>query len=542
LLLDGEKYARMIRQAAVMLAGQKDEIDALNVFPVPDGDTGTNMYLTMASAAKEVDRVSSSTIGLVAEAAARGSLMGARGNSGVILSQLLRGIAIGLKDMDQANPAVFADALAKGTEVAYRAVMKPVEGTILTVARGASEAAQKAVKAKKNAEEVLAAACGGARETLAETPKLLPVLAQSGVVDAGGKGWEVALNGFLAGAFACEAAVETPVSQQGNLVVTPALTEMPAGRYKPGLAGTTGLINKYCTELLVKGRDLSTETIRGCLDGLGDSLMVVGEDETVKVHLHTDRPGRVLEICIKYGELDQIKVDNMSLQQRQDMPDNAGKQVGTVVVAAGEGFDEILASLGADRIVSGGQTMNPSAEELARAIDGVPAENIIIMPNNGNIILTAQLARELSKKNVEVIPSRTVQQGVAALLAMVPDKDFTENIRLMQEGMRHVVSGEVTYAVRDSDYNDRLIKRGDILGIVEDEIRLVGQDVNAVTEELILSLLDNQKEVLTIYYGEGITAEQAGALAGIINEKMPQVEIEVLFGGQPLYYYLLSVE
>lgn len=542
MLLDGEKYARMIRQAAVLLAGQKEEINALNVFPVPDGDTGTNMYLTMVSAAKEVDKVSSSTLGLVADAAARGSLMGARGNSGVILSQLLRGIAIGLKNTDQADPAVFADALAKGTEVAYRAVMKPVEGTILTVARGASEAAQNAARAKKTTEEVFAAAYTGAGNALAKTPKLLPVLAQFGVVDAGGKGWEVVLKGFQAGAVGCEAAVEALMEPQGNPAVTPDLSGITAGQTKPGFAGITGLQFKYCTELLVNGRKLSTETIRSRLDKLGDSLMVVGTDETVKVHLHTDRPGKVLEICLEYGELDQIKVDNMSLQQRQDMPDTDSKPVGTVVVAAGRGLEKIFVSLGADGVVSGGQTMNPSAEEIARAVDGVPAENVIILPNNGNIILTAQLARKLSRKNVEIVPSRTVQQGVAALLAMVPDKDLTENIRLMQESMRHVISGEVTYAVRDSDYNGRVIKKGDVLGIAEDEIRLVGRDVNAVTEELILSLLDNQKEVLTVYYGEGITAEQAGALAATINEKRPQVDMEVHFGGQPLYYYLFSVE
>lgn len=388
---------------------------------------------------------------------------------------------------------------------------------------------------------MLAAARAGAGEALAETPKLLTVLAQSGVVDAGGKGWEVALNGFLAGAFECEAAGETPVVQQGN-IVTPDFPKMPAARNKPGFTGTTGLINKYCTELLVKGWNLSPESISDGLDGLGDSLMVVGEDETVKVHVHTDRPGRVLEICLMYGELDQIKVDNMSLQQRQEVPEKPVKQVGTVVVAVGEGLEKIFNSLGADKIVSGGQTMNPSAEEIALAIDGVPAENIIVLPNNGNIILTAQLARELSGKNVEVIPSRTMQQGVAALLAMIPDKDFAENIRLMHEGMRHVISGEVSYAVRDTDYKGRLIKKGDILGIAEEDIRLVGQDVNAVSEELIISLLGDQREILTIYYGEGVTAEQAGDLAGIIGEKMPQVEIEVFFGGQPLYYYLFSVE
>lgn len=532
--MNGEKFARMIRGAAAMLAEKKEEIDALNVFPVPDGDTGTNMYLTMAAAAKEVDKVAPAKLGTVAEAAARGSLMGARGNSGVILSQLLRGIAGGLKNRERVSPPILADALEKGTEVAYRAVMKPVEGTILTVARGASQTAQKAARENKTTEEVIAAALSGASLALNKTPELLPVLAQFGVVDAGGKGWEVVLNGFLAGATG---------NHTGYLS-----SELPVDRSEPDAsasaepAAAPDLKFKYCTELIVKGRNLHTDTIRTMLNPMGDCLMVVGTEETVKVHLHTNQPGRVLEICLEYGELYGIKIDNMALQQRQNMPAFVSKPVGTVVVAGGKGLEEILCSLGADEVVSGGQTMNPSAEEIARAVDRVPAENVIILPNNGNIILTAQLVPKLVKKNVEVVPSRSIQQGIAALLAMAPDKDAAENARLMQESLQYVISGEVTYAVRDSKYNSRPIKKGDILGIVEDEIRLVGGDVNEVILNLIESVLDDSKELLTVYYGEEISAEQAGILAEAIEEKYPHVETEMHFGGQPLYYYLFSVE
>lgn len=532
--MDGEKFARMIRGAAAMLAEKKEEIDALNVFPVPDGDTGTNMYMTMAAAAREVDMADADKLSVVAEAAARGSLMGARGNSGVILSQLLRGLAGGLKNKERVKPLAFAEALEKGTDVAYRAVMKPVEGTILTVARGASQAAQKAARENKSTEEMLAAALAGAGTALNKTPEMLPVLAQYGVVDAGGKGWEVVLNGFLAGA--TKKNVEYLQSE------LPENRTEPAETLLAGPAAVSELLFIYCTELIIKGRDLQTDTVRIRLNPLGDCLMVVGTEETVKVHLHTNQPGRVLEICLEYGELYGIKVDNMAEQQRQIMPAAVTKPVGTVVVAGGKGLEEILYSLGADEVVSGGQTMNPSAEEIARAVDRVPAENVIILPNNGNIILTAQLVPKLVNKNASVVPSRSIQQGIAALLAMSPDKDAVENFRLMQKNMQGVVSGEITFAVRDSEFNGRSIKKGDILGLIEDDIRLVGREINEVTLELIKSVLDDSKEVVTVYYGEEISAEQAGLLAAAIEEKCPQVELEMHFGGQPLYYYLFSVE
>lgn len=541
--MDGEKFARMIRRAAAMLAESKEEIDALNVFPVPDGDTGANMYLTMASAVKEVENIMPAPPGALAEAAARGSLMGARGNSGVILSQLMRGIAKGLNKTGKVTPAAFAEALHNGTEVAYRAVMKPVEGTILTVARGASQAAKNAAKNNKSMEDVLAAALDGARNALAETPKLLPVLAQSGVVDAGGKGWEMIMAGFLAGA----AENQMDSGQPGPLPKPPEKSsemppELPENPKRPLSSRSEGLEFKYCTELLVKGRNLHTDTIRDRLSVLGDSLLVVGTEDTVKVHVHTNQPGRVLEICLEYGDLYQIKVDNMARQQQEKMPAEVIKPLGTVTVAAGSGLEEILLSLGADEVISGGQTMNPCAEEIARAVDRVPAENVIILPNNSNIILTAQLVGKLTNKNTTVIPARSIQQGIAAMLALAPDRDVAENVLLMREGMQHVISGEVTFAVRDSEYNGGKIKKGDILGIIDDEIRRVGQDINAVTLDLIQSVLDESREIITVYYGEEVTAEQARVLEKAIGEKWPHLETEVHFGGQPLYYYLFSVE
>lgn len=530
--MNGEKFARMIREAAAMLKEEKQAIDSLNVFPVPDGDTGTNMYLTMAAAANEVDRRVPASLGEVADAAARGSLLGARGNSGVILSQLLRGIAGGLKNTEKVSPPVFADALAKGTEVAYRAVMKPVEGTILTVAREASEAAQKAAREKKTIEEVLKLTLAGAGTALSKTPELLPVLAQYGVVDAGGRGWETVLKGFLAGATGERAETGAQVLE----------------KHEPFLVQTgdtvlsTGLEFKYCTELIIKGREIPVDSIKTRLALLGDSLLAVGTDETVKVHLHSNQPGQVLEICLEYGELDDIKIDNMSMQQRPNVPETVEKPMGIVVVAAGKGLEEIFLSLGADVVVSGGQTMNPSAEEIAQAVERIRAETVIILPNNGNIILTAGLARDLVQKKVEVLPSRSIQQGIAALVAFAPDKKADENTRLMRESMGHVISGEVTYAVRDSEYEGRPIKTGDILGLAEEKIIVVGQDVNCVTQELIASVMDDSMEILTIYYGEKTSPEQAGALMKAIEDKWPQVEKEIHFGGQPLYYYLFSVE
>lgn len=528
--MDGEKYARMILRAAETLAESKLKIDALNVFPVPDGDTGTNMYLTMASAAKEVESIMPAKLGAVAEAAARGALMGARGNSGVILSQLLRGIAKVLKDKQQANSIILADALHNGTEVAYRAVMKPVEGTILTVARGASQAAKNAAKEKVALNGVLAAALAGGRAALAETPKMLPILAQSGVVDAGGKGWEVILSGFLAGANDAKT-----ILTDSNLPAELARPLSPAPE-------TVEIAYRYCTELLIKGQSLQTDLIRNRLNDLGDSLLVVGTDETVKVHLHTNQPGQALEICLEFGEIYQIKVDNMALQHRQVVPEGGQKPVGTVVVASGSGLEEVFFSLGADEVISGGQTMNPSAEEIARAIAKVPAEHVIILPNNSNIILTAQLVRKLTPKNVEVIPTRSIQQGIAAMLAFTPEKEPAECVRLMQETIKHIISGEVTFAVRDTFFNDKSINKGDILGIIDDEIKVAGQDINAVTLESIISVLDDSKEILSVYYGADITADQANALMTAIVDKWPQLETEMHYGGQPLYYYLFSVE
>ena len=531
--MDGEVLTRMIRSAAANLAEEKAQIDALNVFPVPDGDTGTNMYLTMAAALREAENVPTGTPGAIAEAAARGALMGARGNSGVILSQLLRGIAETIKETDRITPHIFANALQKGTEVAYRAVLKPVEGTILTVARGASEAALRAARENKGTEGVLAAALEGARTTLAGTPKLLPVLVQAGVIDAGGKGWEIVLAGFLAGTRG-----EYGVQNESRIMAKEKSPEVSVGTSE---LPRTGADFKYCTELLIKIHDQFTEIIKQRLAPLGDSVLVVGTEDTLKVHLHSDHPGLVLEICLEYGDLDDIKIDNMSLQQQRTMP-TVQKPLGIVAVSSGSGLKEILLSLGADEVITGGQSMNPSAEEIASAIERVPADNVIVLPNNSNIILTARLASDLTDKKTEIVPTRSIPQGIAALLALSPEKSLVENLNRMLEGCKNIISGEITFAVRDSSINGRIIKAGEILGIVDEEIRISGSEVNTVTMDLIISEIDEGREILTIYYGQDVTSAQAGELQREIAVRYPNLETELHYGGQPLYFYLFSIE
>ena len=546
----------MLLVAAHNLDQQKDMVNALNVFPVPDGDTGTNMSLTLNSALKELDRGDISKIPRLTSLFARGSLMGARGNSGVILSQFFRGFSDGLADVkNDASGEDVARALVSASKTTYRAVMKPVEGTMLTVARVASEYAQEASEEGANAVDVIRAALKGAQESLANTPNILPVLKEAGVVDAGGQGLVCIFEGFLTGLTTSPEDLEEQLAQP----ITPALEEAERPRLDQEV-----MVNKYCTEFIILGDDIDPSYVRGELESQGDSMIVVGDAGVVKVHIHTDHPGQVLQFCSELGNLTEIAIDNMFLQN-QDFaqhsenhhldygPENAGgssqtealgqpKPVGIVAVVAGEGLAEIFRSLGVDHVVTGGQTMNPSTEDLVTAVNSVHAESVIILPNNKNVIFSAQQVKELVEKKVGVVPTRSAPQGISALMYFVANDSLEENVEAMEGSMREVKTGEVTYAVRSTVAGDLQIEERDIIGLAEGKIAVVGASPDLVALDLLRGMIDDQSTVISIYFGAEKTEEEAVELRTILSEEYPDCEIEVYSGGQPLYYYIVSVE
>jgi hypothetical protein len=535
----------MIAAAADYLEQNRAEVDALNVFPVPDGDTGTNMSLTVRSAVKHMSGVKSDQLSEVAEAVSFGSLMGARGNSGVILSQIFRGLARGMSGKDRVSPTELAWACQEAVDTAYKAVMKPVEGTILTVAREYAKAAIHAARAGADCLTVLREALNQAERVLERTPEMLPVLKQAGVVDAGGKGFCVLMSGALR-------ALEDPAA-----VGTAAIKKVPGFKVSEDLGDIKFI---YDTQLLISGRDLPADEIRGILGEFGDSLLVVGSDRVLKVHVHTNTPDRVIGCCLKYGQLAEVTVENMKAQYEglaeaaEGAPVDHGqpplpgplpteqKDVAIVSVAVGDGLEKILRSLGVDEIVDGGQTMNPSTEEIVRALDRVQARRVLILPNNGNIIMAAEQAKQLSDKDVHIIPTKSIPQGVAALLAMTPGQELTANTERMKAALGRVKTGEVTYAVRSTTYDGVTINEGDIIGIGDDKIRAVGKDFDEVLVQLAERLVDENDEVITIFYGSDVSVERAEAAATRLRSVYPDREIEMHHGGQPLYYYLMSVE
>lgn len=571
--LSGAKLRHMILVAAKDLEANRAAVDALNVFPVPDGDTGTNMNLTMQAALRELAKCTDETAHEVGRAISLGSLMGARGNSGVILSQLFRGIGRGLEGRDDLTATDLAQALQSGVDTAYKAVMRPVEGTILTVAREMARAAARAAKANATIDGVLAAALEAAEITLARTPDLLPVLKQAGVVDAGGKGLVVILAGMVRGL-----AGETAIVDAGAEAAEPAVAA-PAADPAAHPAGTHFRIDEelgditfaYDTQVLVRGSAIAIDAMRDELGQYGDSLLVVGTPEIVKVHVHTNNPGLVLEACLRYGTLTDITIDNMRDQFEAikhtraagngetqaerpasaavqlfppvvigvDMPE---KQVGVVTVAAGDGVEQIFRSLGADVIVSGGQTMNPSIEELIVGIESVGLQDVLLVPNNSNILMAARQAVDLTDKRVVVVPTRNVPQGVSALLAYNPQADAATNQQRMDAAMSRIKTGEITYAVRSTKFNDWEIAEGDILGVVDDDIVATGDDPNTVLAALLAKLVDEDSEFVTLLYGSDIAAGVADAAVAMVHAQHPAVEVECHRGGQPLFYYLVSVE
>ncbi len=536
--ITGSMLKEMIISGAHALEKNKDIVDDLNVFPVPDGDTGTNMSLTMQSAVKEVQAVKNDDIEEIVEAAANGSLMGARGNSGVILSQLLRGFAKGVKGKETLNTEDLANALKLGSDTAYKAVMKPVEGTILTVARESAEYAVKIAKKETDIEEFLEKVIYQGENTLKRTPDMLAVLKEAGVVDSGGKGLIYIYLGIL-GALKGE----IPSSEDFNIMQKSVEHVHEMNVKDMHVSGDIEFA--YCTEFIINTEGADPEAFRDKIQHQGDSMLVVGNENLIKVHLHTNNPGEVMEEAMVLGELSDIKIDNMRVQFKDKHPAKVPekeKDFGFITVSIGEGIEKIFKDFNVDYVIKGGQTMNPSTEDFMKAIEEINAKNIYILPNNSNIIMAANQAKDLATKNVMVIPTKTIPQGITAMIGFNPSNSPEENLQEMTAIMEDIETGQVTYAVRDTVVNDKKIKKGNILGIGNGKIEAVGRNVEKVSLELLENIVSEDHEIITMFYGEDIDEKSATKLQGKIEKKYPDCEVEVYYGGQPLYYYLFSVE
>ena len=546
-------FQEMVQAGATRLNKQAEYVNSLNVFPVPDGDTGTNMGMTIENGAKEVSDRSASTVGEAAGIFAKGLLMGARGNSGVITSQLFRGFSQSVKDKEELDGAALAAAFQSGVEVAYKAVMKPVEGTILTVSRGAAIGAKKKAESTNDAVEVMRAALEGAKTALAKTPDMLPVLKEVGVVDSGGQGLVFIYEGFLS-------ALTGEFIASEEFQATPAtMSEMINAEHHKSVAGhvaTEDIKFGYCTEIMValkQGptyvKDFDYDEFRNYLNNLGDSLLVVNDDEIVKVHVHTEDPGLVMQEGLKYGSLVKVKVDNMRNQheaqvekeERQAKPVEE-KEYAIIAVVAGDGLADIFKAQGVDYIISGGQTMNPSTEAFVKAVEELNARNIIILPNNKNILMAAQSAAEVIDQPAAVVETKTIPQGLTSLLAFDESKSIEENYERMSASLGDVASGSVTTAVRDTTIDGLEIHENDNLGMVDGKIVVSNPDMMETLEETFAHMLDEDSEIVTIYVGEDGSEELANELAQALAEKYEDVEVEIHQGGQPVYPYLFSVE
>lgn len=544
----------MVQAAATRLGKQAEYVNSLNVFPVPDGDTGTNMGMTMDNGAKAVADQSASTVGEVGQILSKGLLMGARGNSGVITSQLFRGFGQSIKDKTELDGQDLAHAFQAGVEVAYKAVMKPVEGTILTVSRGAASAAIKKAESTNDAVEVMRAALDGAKAALAKTPEMLPVLKEVGVVDSGGQGLVFIYEGFLS-------ALTGEYIASEDFQATPAtMTEMINAEHHKSVAGhvaTEDITFGYCTEIMIglkQGptyvKDFDYEEFQNYLSNLGDSLLVVNDDEIVKVHVHTEDPGLVMQEGLKYGALVKVKVDNMRNQhdaqvQKEEAiqaAPSAPKDFALIAVVAGDGLADIFKSQGVDYVISGGQTMNPSTEDIVKAIEQVNAKNVIILPNNKNIFMAAQSAAEVVDANAAVVETRTVPQGFTSLLAFDPSQSIEANVEAMTASLSDVTSGSVTLAVRDTTIDDLEIHENDILGMVDGKILVSTPDMDQALLDTFDKMIDEDSEIVMIYVGEEGNQEQAQALAEKLEEAHEDIEVEIFQGDQPVYPYLFSVE
>lgn len=548
--INGIQFADMIQMGAHHLFQNADYVDALNVFPVPDGDTGTNMNLSMTSGAKETAAHVNEHIGKTAQALSKGLLMGARGNSGVILSQLFRGFGKSIEQLDVVTAKQFADALNYGVETAYKAVMKPVEGTILTVAK---DSARKAVEVSEDVEdirELMEAIVVEAKKSLDRTPDLLPVLKEVGVVDSGGQGLLFVYEGFLASLKGEALPSKTVGSSMDDLVSAEHHMSVQ------GFMDTADIEFGFCTEFMVRfedGKKTFDETaFRNDLSEYGDSLLVISDDEIAKIHIHSETPGEVLTYGQQYGDLIKIKIENMRQQHTEIVGEGfttntTAKKVekhpyAIVTVAMGPGVAELLKSLGASAVIEGGQTMNPSTEDIVKAVEAVGAERVLILPNNKNIVMAAEQAAEILGIEAAVVPTKTIPQGMAAILAFNPQATVEENKNNMTSAYAHVKTGQVTFAVRDTSIDGVEIKKDDFMALAEGKIVLSNPSLKDVTTSLIQTLMDEEAEIVTVIYGEDVKEEEANEFAAFIEEQYKDVEVEVYSGKQPLYPYILSVE
>ncbi len=553
--IDAKTLQKMFLAGAKNLESKKEWINELNVFPVPDGDTGTNMTLTILSAANEVSSFEEPTLADLAKAISSGSLRGARGNSGVILSQLFRGFTKEIANYDVIDATVLASAVSRAVDTAYKAVMKPKEGTILTVAKGVSEKVLEMSMETDDLEIIIEQAIEYGDYVLSQTPEMLPVLKQAGVVDSGGQGLMVVLKGAFDAFLGKE--VDFEITPKASVNVNMDSVSVEEADIKFG----------YCTEFIImldkEFSDKDEVEFKSFLESIGDSIVCVADDEIVKIHVHTNDPGLAIQRALTYGQLTRMKIDNMREEHHERVIKEAEKQAamakeqeaaakkaaepakdfGFVSVSAGEGLSEIFKGLGADYIIEGGQTMNPSTEDMLKAIDEVNANTIFILPNNSNIILAAsQAASIVEDKNVVVVPTKTVPQGISAMISFEANKTVDDNLADMTEAIANVKTGQVTYAVRDTVIDDKEIKENDIMGIGDKTILSVGQDITETTLDLIGQLVDEDSEFISIYYGADVTADDAQSLVEAVEEAYPDVEVALEEGAQPIYYYILSVE
>ncbi|MCC2817910.1 DAK2 domain-containing protein [Lachnoclostridium pacaense] len=561
--IDAGKLKNAFLAGAKGLEAKKDWINELNVFPVPDGDTGTNMTLTIMAAAREVAELENPTMDQLAKAISSGSLRGARGNSGVILSQLLRGFTKEIKSVTEIDTTTLANAMVRGTETAYKAVMKPKEGTILTVAKGMSDKALEMASKTDDIEEFAREVIAYGDYVLDQTPEMLPVLKQAGVVDSGGQGLMQVVKGAFDGLTGrmADVSLDAVPEQKGPAAQKPqtaSLTDIDTADIKFG----------YCTEFIINlEKDYSDQDenqLKSYLESIGDSLVVVSDDEIVKVHVHTNHPGLAFEKALTYGSLSRMKVDNMREEHQERIikdserlareqaagndgdvgqPSNERKTYGFIAVSSGDGLSEIFKGIGADYLIEGGQTMNPSTEDMLNAIDKVNADNIFILPNNKNIIMAAQQARDLTEdKNIIVIPSKTVPQGITALVNFMPDLSAEDNLAAMTEEMDNVKTAQITYAVRTTNIDGMEIEEGDIMAIGDHGMLAAGKSVERVAMDALKCMLDDDCELVTVYYGSDVVENAAKALVSQAEQMYPDKEIELQYGGQPIYYYMISAE
>ena len=549
--IDVELLAKMFLAGAQNIEAKKEYINELNVFPVPDGDTGTNMSMTIMAAAKEVTALEGMDMASLAKAISSGSLRGARGNSGVILSQLLRGFTKSIKTESEIDVPALARAAVRAKETAYKAVMKPKEGTILTVAKGVAEKAQTLAEETDDLEEFLPKLIEEAETVLAKTPDMLPVLKEAGVVDSGGQGLLEVLRG------AYDAFLGKEIDYSALAPASPAVNAT-----KVETESTVDIKFGYCTEFIIlldkEFTDKDEVEFKAYLESIGDSIVCVADEDVVKIHVHTNDPGLAIQKALTYGQLSRMKIDNMREEhqeklikdaekmaraQAEEKKEEPAKPMGFITVSIGDGLNDIFRELGADYIIEGGQTMNPSTEDMLNAIDKVNAETVFILPNNKNIVLAANQAKALVEdKKIVVIPTKTVPQGITAIINFMPDADAAANEEAMLEAIQNVKTGQVTYAVRDTKIDDKEIHEGDIMGIGDAGIIAVGTDIQNTAKEMLAAMVDEDSELISLYYGEEISAEDAESFAAEIAELYPDMDIDAQFGGQPIYYYVMAVE